>query len=73
MIKRLVNSALKTILDELFVDVSKDAARLDLMGADIFSESKLQLSNLTFRPDLFNVFLQPLKLICGHIANVEVT
>ena len=35
------------------------------MGADLFSEAKIQMDNLSLRPDVFDVYLQPLKLVSG--------
>ena len=71
MIKRLVNSALKTVLSELFVD-AKDVVKIDLLGHDMFSDSKVNLNNLTVRPDIFNVCLHPLRLIFGHIGSIQI-
>ncbi len=42
------------------------------MGADLFSDSNINLNNLTFRPDIFDVCLQPLKLVSGHLGLLKV-
>ena len=68
MIKRIVHSALKTVLNELFIDAGKDAVRLDLLGRDVFSDSPIRLKDLNIRADLFDILFHPLKLVCGHIG-----
>ena len=62
MIKSLVNKYLKTFLGEIFLD----APNIQLsMGADLFSEAKIQVDSLSLRPDIFDIYLQPLKLVSG--------
>jgi hypothetical protein len=69
MIRTIINKFLKATLDELFID----AANVQMsMGADLFSESTIQLKDLTFRPDLFDICLQPLRLISGHLGKLSV-
>ncbi len=69
MIKTIVNKVLKAALSELFVNAP--SVQLS-MGADLFSDSNINLSNLTFRPDIFDVCLQPLKLVSGHLGSLKV-
>ena len=69
MIKTIINKVLKATLSELFVN----APTVQLsMGADMFSDSNVNLSNLAFRPDIFDVVLQPLKLVSGHLGMLKV-
>lgn len=69
MLKTLVNKYLKAALDELFIDGGKVFMS---MGTDLFSDSSIDLSNLTFRPDLFDIYLQPLRLISGHLSKLTI-
>jgi N-terminal region of Chorein or VPS13 len=69
MMKTIVNKFLKAALDELFIDAGNVQMS---MGADLFSESTIHLKNLTFRPDIFDVCLQPLHLISGHLGKLSV-
>lgn len=67
MIKTVINKFIKAALDELFVD----APSVNLsMGADMFSDSNINLTNLTFRPDIFDVYAQPFRLISGHVGQL---
>jgi hypothetical protein len=70
MIKRLVHATLKALLDEAFVNVSKDALKFDIGG--IFSGSSISFKNLDIRPDFFDVCLHPLKLTCGHLGSLTI-
>lgn len=65
MIRSIVNKFLKAALDELFVDAGNVQMS---MGADLFSESTIHLKNLTFRSDVFDICLQPLQLVYGHLG-----
>lgn len=67
--KSIVNKFMKAILDELFIDAGNVQMS---MGPDLFSESTIHLKNLTFRPDIFDVCLQPLHLISGHLGKLSV-
>ena len=67
--KGIVNKFLKAALHELFVDAGNVQMS---MGADLFSESTIHLKNLVFRPDIFDVCLQPLHLISGHLGKLSV-
>eukprot|EP01039_Chlorochromonas_danica_P003454 gene3454-3783_t len=67
MIRSLINRFVKAALDELFIDTP--SVQLS-MGADLFSDSNLNLKNLTLRPDLFDVYAQPLRLVSGHIGQL---
>lgn len=69
MIKTIINKAVRAVLDELFVDAP--SVQLS-MGADLFSDSKINLGNLTFRPDIFDVSLQPFHLVHGHVGSLNV-
>ena len=42
------------------------------MGSDLFSDSSINLSSLTFRSDLFDIYLQPLRLVSGSIGKLSV-
>lgn len=69
MIKTIINKAIKAVLDELFLD----APSVNLsMGADMFSDSKINLSNLRFRPDIFDISLQPFTLVSGHLGSLNI-
>jgi hypothetical protein len=68
MIKTIINKAVRAVLDELFVDAP--SVQLS-MGADLFSDSKLNLSNLTFRPDIFDISMQPFHLVHGHVGSLN--
>lgn len=69
MMRSIVNKFMKAILDELFIDAGNVQMS---MGPDLFSESTIHLKNLTFRPDIFDVCLQPLHLISGHLGKLSV-
>ena len=69
MIKTVINKFLKAALDEVFIDAGNVQMS---MGADLFSESTIHLKNLTFRPDIFDICLQPLHLISGHLGKFSV-
>jgi hypothetical protein len=69
MIKTIINKFLKATLDELFIDAGNVQIS---MGADLFSESSIQFKDLTFRPDLFDICLQPIRLISGHLGKLSV-
>jgi N-terminal region of Chorein or VPS13 len=69
MIKTVINKFLKAALDEVFIDAGNVQMS---MGADLFSESTIHLKNLTFRPDIFDICLQPLRLISGHLGKFSV-
>ena len=62
MLKSLVNKYLKAFLGEVFLNAP--SAQLSI-GADFFSDSNLRLDDLTFRPDIFDINLQPFRLISG--------
>eukprot|EP01033_Poteriospumella_lacustris_P013772 gene13772-9862_t len=69
MIRSIINKAVRAVLDELFLD----APSVNLsMGADLFSDSKINLSNLRFRPDIFDISLQPFSLVAGHLGSLNV-
>lgn len=69
MIRTIINKAIKAVLDELFLD----APSVNLsMGADLFSDSRIDLSNLQFRPDIFDISLQPFSLVAGHVGSLNV-
>jgi hypothetical protein len=72
MIRSVVNRALKVVLTELFVDVADDALHVSLLGTDIFSQSNLSFKNLKFRPDIFDAYLQPLRMVSGHLEKLTV-
>lgn len=69
MIKTIVNKFLKAALSELFINAPSVSLSL---GADLFSDSNINLNNLTFRPDIFDVCFQPLKLVSGHLGSLKV-
>jgi hypothetical protein len=69
MIKTIINNAIKAIVDELFVEAP--SVQLSI-GADLFSDSKINLSNLTFRPDIFDISLQPFQLVYGHLGSLNI-
>lgn len=71
MLKALVNKYLKAALDELFIDGGSKNVSMS-MGSDLFSDSSINLSSLTFRSDLFDLYLQPLRLISGSIGKLSV-
>lgn len=71
MIKSLVNKYLKAALSELFTDAGKDSVQLS-MGADLFASSNINLKNLTFRPDIFDAVLHPIRLVSGHLGRLNV-
>ena len=70
MFKSFVSKYLKVALNELFVDPAKDSIQLSVFGADLFSDSNVHLKNLTFRPDLFDTFLYPMKLVYGYLGDL---
>ena len=69
MLKAIVNKYLKAALDELFIDGGNVSMS---MGSDLFSDSSINLSSLTFRSDLFDIYLQPLRLISGSIGKLSI-
>lgn len=69
MLKSIINKFIKAVIDEVFLDAP--SIQLSL-GADLFSDSKIHLNNLTFRPDLFDVSLQPLSLSSGFLGSLNV-
>ena len=69
MLKSLVNRYLKAALDELFIDGGNVSMS---MGMDLFSDSSINLSSLTLRSDLFDIYLQPLRLISGSVGKLSV-
>ena len=69
MLKSLVNKYLKAALDELFIDGGNVSMS---MGSDLFSDSSINLSSLTFRSDLFDIYLQPLRLVSGSLGKLSV-
>ena len=62
MLKSIVNKYLKAFLGEVFLNAP--SAHLSI-AADLFSDSNLRLDDLTFRPDIFDINLQPFRLISG--------
>ena len=70
MIKSLVNKYLKAALDELFINGGNMS--MSVLGSDLFSESSIDLHHLTFRPDVFDAYLQPLRLVSGHLGTLKV-
>ena len=71
MLKSIVNKFLKAALNELFIDAAHDSVQVS-MGSDLFTESNINLRGLTFRPDLFDALLQPLKLVSGHLGMLNI-
>jgi len=71
MLKSFINKALKAALSELFTNSNEGGGVSISMGADLFSESNLNLKNLNMRPDLLDVFLQPLRLVSGHLSSLK--
>ena len=82
MIKSLINRFIRNAVDELFINpsssgsgsgsASKDGSFSINFGAgDLFTDSSLNLSNLTLRKDVFNVLLEPLNLVSGHIGQLS--
>lgn len=69
MIKTIVNKFLKAALSELFINAPSVSLS---MGADLFTDSNINLNSLTFRPDIFDVCFQPLKLVSGHLGMLKV-
>lgn len=69
MIKTIINNAVKAVLDEFFLNAPSIQIS---MGADLFSDSKINLSNLTFRPDIFDISLQPFTLVHGHLGSLNI-
>ena len=72
MLKSFINKYIKAALNELFIDSTKDSFQFSV-GADLFSDSNINLKNLTFRPDLFDAYLYPLKLVFGHVDDINLT
>jgi hypothetical protein len=71
MFKSFVNKYFKATLNELFIDAVKDSIKLS-MGSDLFSDSNIHIQNLSFRPDIFDAHLHPLKLISGHLGDLSI-
>ena len=69
MFKSIVQSYLKTVTSELFEDGNE---KMKLNLGDLFGKTDLTLTNLTLRPDAFDIGLHPLRLISGHISNLYV-
>ena len=72
MLKSLINTYIKAALEELFIDSHKDSFQFSV-GADLFSDSNIKLTNLTFRPDIFDAYLYPIKLVYGHVDDINIT
>lgn len=72
MASRLVNQILKTALSELFTNTFNQSVNMSL-GSDIFSDSNVNLSNLSFRPDIFDAMLCPLRLIWGSLGSLSIS
>ena len=72
MIKSLVHNYLKAALTELFTDTSKENVKLSL-GGDLFAKSELSLKNLSIRPDIFDIYLYPLRLVSGNVGKLHIT
>lgn len=71
MLKTFINKALKAALSEVFTNANDGGGVSLSMGADLFSESNLNLKNLNIRTDIFDVLLQPLKLVSGHVGSLK--
>lgn len=71
MIRSAVNKYLRAALNELFIDAGDESVQLS-MGLDLFTDSNIQLKNLTFKPDLFDALFQPLQLISGHLGKLNI-
>lgn len=69
MLKSIVNKYLKAFLGEVFLNAP--SAHLSI-AADLFSDSNLRLDDLTFRPDIFDINLQPFRLISGHLGTLNI-
>jgi hypothetical protein len=69
MLKSFINKALKAALNELFTNASEGVSLS--MGSDLFTDSNLNLKNLIIRPDLFDILLQPLRLVSGQISSLK--
>ena len=69
MFKSLFQSYLKTITRELFED-GEEKIKLNL--GDLFGKTDMTLTNLTLRPDAFDIHLYPLHLVSGHITRLYI-
>jgi len=75
MIRTVINKFLKAVLSELFTESGgRDNISLSMGStSDIFASTSVNLENLTFRPDIFDVCVHPLHLISGHIGKVAIS
>ena len=81
MIKGLINRFIRNAVDELFVSPSSSGAggsaskdggfNINFGAGDLFTDSSLNLSDLTLRKDVFNILLEPLNMISGHIGQLS--
>lgn len=69
MLKSFINKALKAALSELFLNANEGVSLS--MGSDLFTDSNLNLKNLIIRPDIFDILLQPLRLVSGQISSLK--
>lgn len=72
MIRAYVNRLVSAAMDELFLNSSSHNLKVSLMGSDLFSESSLHWKNLVMRPDIFDIALQPIQLVSGHIGKITI-
>jgi hypothetical protein len=66
-----VNQLLKTALSELFTNSFSHSVNMSL-GSDMFSDSNFNLSDLTFRSDIFDAMLCPLRLKWGSLGSLSI-
>ena len=75
MLKAFLNRAIRTVLDELFVDLEHDSGKNFTFNLNLLSgsTSNLLLQDQLLRPDIFDVLLQPLTLLHGHVSKISVS
>ena len=71
MIRRVVYHFLKSVINDIFVDVDVNAFHLSGVS-DIFSCNTVSLHDLKIRTDIFDIIGHPLRLEWGSIGKLEI-
>ena len=74
MLKSFINRSLRRVFDDIFVDLDHDGGSGFRFDLNFLSggRSNLTLTDQQLRPDLFDVLLQPLRLVHGSIALISI-